>query len=215
MFLSKFGIPEIVSDIIWIISVFSLFYIINWFLKDLISIKVRKFLLDNSFFFAIIILITGFFIPSDTLKTAIFTFSSVYLGFWLSEQSKTIEERRRLKFFLGLVWQELRFNRHQLEITKKNFKFYLESTELLEINFARLSSVTALTKLLKTQIYSSFISSGIITSIKSDYVFNSLEIAYNDIKYLESTLKPILEDFAIKVKIQKEYIEKINKNPYE
>lgn len=170
-------------------------------IKDRVSYKTKHRLLEYSFLITLLIFVGGLFIPNTNLQQASFTFASVYLGFWLNEQRKKLDDRRKLKFSLGLVWQELRYNRHQLEVIKANYGFYLDKPDFLQKNLVKFSHVNSLTELLKTNVYETFIANEAIVNLTKDDLFNTLEIAYNDIKYLQSALRPILLDYNTKVSI--------------
>ena len=130
-----------------------------------------------------------------------FTFSSVYLAFWLNEQVKFQEERRKLKFFLGMIWQELRYNRTLLETLKGNYKFFMDDEKNLEIMFLKYSSINTQSGLLKSTVYDSFVSSSVITGLANDTIFNDLATAYTNIGYLQTAFRVVLSDFEIKLQI--------------
>lgn len=193
---SVFTGTPLIYPILLLIS-FSVYF----YLKNRIPRMLRNWFVDHSLFITLIILTLGLATADTNLKQLSFTFSSVYLGFWLGEQKGRQRDRRKLGFYLGLIWQELRFNIHQLENIKVNFNFYLDDPEFLKINFIKFSNVYSLSKLLKTSVYQSFISSGSVVTLTSDDIFNAMEIAYNDIKYLESSLEPVLLDYKTKMNI--------------
>lgn len=186
-------------------------YLLGFFLKDFNFRKLKVSIISKSFYISILALVVGFISNNTDIKNITFTFSSVYLGFWLNEEMKKIDERQRLKMYLGLLWQELRFNIHQLEVIKANYSFYLEDIQYVVMNFRRFSNIHTLCKLLKTNAYQAYLNSGAVNSLtaevfkksnESDDIFNVLEIAYNDISYLKSFLEPVLLDFETKVQIR-------------
>ncbi|HEX7017802.1 MAG TPA: hypothetical protein VF209_02750 [Patescibacteria group bacterium] len=138
------------------------------------------------------------------LVSGLFTFASVYFAFWLAskqeeekqrrdEEKALREQRRRVKFFLGLIWEELRYNKHQLEQIKANATFYLEEVNFFKPFALRLGSIKAMTDVLKNSNYSAFISSGYIVHLENDEIFNDLQRAYSDIDHLKSSFIPIVE----------------------
>jgi len=188
------------------------------FTRGRIPNKLKYFILSRSFIILISTLIVGFLSASNELKQALFTFSSVYLGFWLNEQVKLQEERRKLKFFLGMLWQELRYNRVQLETLKLNYSFFMDDEANLEIMYLKFSNLNAQAGFLKSTVYDSFVSSSVITGLKNDKIFNDLATAYTDMRYFQSAFGIVLSDFEIKLKIhsyatsrggQDKYVEQI------
>jgi len=177
--------------------------------RDKIPNKWKYFILSKSFVILIITLVTGFVVSDNNLKQGLFTFSSVYLGFWLSEQVKAQEERRKLKFFLGMIWQELRYNRVQLETLIENYEFYMDDIKNIEIMYLKYSSTHSYTGFLKFTVYDSFVSSSVITNLKKDDVFNDLATAYTNMKFLRSASGIVLSDFEMKLRIH-QYAMSIN-----
>lgn len=183
-------------------------------LRDKVPNKWKYAVLNRSFIVLLATIFGGFFVVDNNLKQALFTFSGVYLGFWLNEQVKLQEERRKLKFFLGILWQELRYNRVQLETLKENYKFFMDDEKNLEIMYLKLSSINAQAGFLKSTVYDSFISSTVITGLKKDQIFNDLATAYTNIKFLQSALGFVLADFEIKLKVHHYALAKNGKNPF-
>ncbi len=183
-------------------------------LRDRIPNKWKYQILNRSFIILIATLLGGFFVSDNNLKQGLFTFSSVYLGFWLNEQVKLQEERRKLKFFLGMIWQELRYNRVQLETLKENYKFFMDDEKNLEIMYLKLSSINAQAGFLKSTVYDSFVSSTVIAGLKQDQIFNDLATAYTNMKFFQSALGFVLADFEIKLKVHHYALAKNGKNPY-
>lgn len=176
--------------------------------------KIKSYVLARSFIFLFATLVGGFLISNPELKQSLFTFSAVYLGFWLNEKVKFQEERRKLKFFLGVLWQELRYNRGILGTVKVNYNFFLNEERDLEIMFLKFSSINTHAGFLKSTVYDSFISSTVMTGLKRDDVFNDLADAYTNIRFLQSSLGIVLTDFDIKLKIHRHALEKNGKNKY-
>lgn len=189
-------------------------YAIYDLLRDRIPNKWKYQILNRSFIILIATLLGGFFVSDNNLKQGLFTFSSVYLGFWLNEQVKLQEERRKLKFFLGMIWQELRYNRTQLDSLKQNYSFFMDDDKNLEIMYLKLSSINAQAGFLKSTVYDAFVSSTVITGLKQDKIFNDLATAYTNIKFLQSALGFVLADFEIKLKVHHYALAKNGKNPY-
>lgn len=189
-------------------------YILYELVKGKIPNKWKYYILSRSFNILIATLFGGFFIADNNLKQALFTFSSVYLGFWLNEQVKSQEERRKMKFFLGMIWQELRYNRTLLDTLKGNYKFFMDDEKNLEIMFLKFSSINTQSRLLKSTVYDSFVSSGVITGLKNDAIFNDLATTYTNIHYLQLAFGVVLSDFEIKLKIHHYAIVKNGKYEY-
>ncbi|MFA9288402.1 MAG: hypothetical protein ACEQSA_00790 [Weeksellaceae bacterium] len=208
-------------------------YLVGFFIKDMNLKKFKKFIVDKSIVLALILLILALLpiFPSDyeeAIQQAMFTFASVYVAFWLAEQAKIYEEKRRLKLYLGLLWQEHRFNLNRLEEIKTNYRFTFElgdlsKEDLLQLVVLRFSNIKSLIKKLKSTIYSGFIISGSIVSInqnhfsnvdEADSLFNSLETTYNNLDYLESMSETIFLDFRTKIDLHKTIIAKFDKNTY-
>ena len=204
-------IPQ--SVLIYLILVFAT-YTLYELLKDKIPNKWKYNILHRSFLILIATLLGGFFVSDNNLKQALFTFSSVYLGFWLNEQVKFQEERRKLKFFLGMLWQELRYNRTMLETLKENYRFYLDDERDLEIMYLRFSSITTQAGFLKSTVYDAFVASSVITGLKNDDIFNNLATAYTNMRYLQSALGIVLSDFEIKLKVHQYAITQNGKDEY-
>lgn len=189
-------------------------YVFYELLRDRIPNKWKHNILSSSFMILIATLLGGFFVPDNNLKQGLFTFSSVYLGFWLNEQVKLQEERRKLKFFLGMIWQELRYNRVQLETLKENYIFYMDDEKNLEIMYLKFSSTNSQSGFLKSSVYDSFVSSSVITGLKKDSIFNDLASAYTNIAFLKSALGFILSDFEIKLRVHNYAIAQNGKDEY-
>lgn len=199
-------------------------YLVGFFMKDLNLRKIKIHIIQKSIVISLIVLIVGFIVNNSDIKLVAFTFSSVYLGFWLNEEMKKLDDRKRLKMYLGLLWQELRFNVHQLDVVKKNYSFYLDDIKFITMNLRRFSNIHTLCKLLKTNAYQAYMNSGAISTLGSDIfkntkeaddVFNTLEIAYNDIEYLRSFLEPVLLDFETKVRVRYELSKDPNVSQYD
>lgn len=199
-------------------------YLVGFFMKDLNLRKIKIHIIKKSIVISLIVLVVGFVVKNSDIKLVAFTFSSVYLGFWLNEEMKKLDDKKRLKMYLGLLWQELRFNVHQLDVIKKNYGFYLEDIQFIEMGLRRFDNIHTLCKLLKTNAYQAYMNSGAISTLGSDVfkntkeaddVFNTLEIAYNDIEYLRSFLEPVLLDFETKVRIRYKLSESHNISQYD
>lgn len=156
----------------------------------------------------------GFVVSDNNLKQGLFTFSGVCLGFWLNEQVKAQEERRKLKFFLGMIWQELRYNRVQLETLMKNYEFYMDDIKNIEIMHLKFSSTHSHTGFLKSTVYDSFVSSSVITNLKKDDIFNDLATAYTNMKFLRSASGIVLSDFEMKLRIHQYAMSTNGKDEY-
>lgn len=203
------------SMINWLyIGLVAISYTLYEVLRDKIPNKWKYHVLNRSFIILIVTLLGGFFASDNNLKQALFTFSSVYLGFWLNEQIKIQEERRRLKFFLGMIWQELRYNRVLLETLKGNYKFFMDDEKNLEIMYLKYSSINAHAGFLKSSIYDAFVSSGVITGLKKDDIFNDITSAYTNIRFLQLALGIVLSDFTIKLKIHNAELIKTGTDKY-
>ncbi len=189
-------------------------YLINELLREKIPNKLKAFVLSKSLIILTATLLGSFMISDMNLKQGLFTFSSVYLGFWLSELTKAQEERRKLKFFLSMLWQELRYNRTLLETLKENYIFYLDETENIEIMHLKFSGINSHAGFLKSTVYDSFVSSSIITALKKDDVFNDLATAYTNIKFLQIAFEIIQTDFDTKLKIHQYSIVKNGDDNY-
>ena len=201
-------------DVFIYLGLFVTSYTLYEMLKDRIPNKWKYYILSRSFIVLIATLFGGFFVLDNNLKQALFTFSSIYLGFWLNEQVKSQEERRKLKFFLGMIWQELRYNRVLLETLKENYKFFMDDEKNLEIMFLKFSSINTQSGFLKSTVYDSFVSSSVITGLKNDAIFNALATAYTNIRYLQSAFGIVLSDFEIKLKVHHYAIAKNGKDEY-
>lgn len=189
-------------------------YALHDLLRDRIPNKWKHAVLNRSFIILLATFFGGFFVPDNNLKQALLIFSGVYLGFWLNEQVKLQEERRKLKFFLGMIWQELRYNRVQLETLKGNYKFYMDDEKNFEIMYLRYSSIGTHAGFLKSTVYNAFISSSVITGLKKDAIFNDLATAYTNMEFLQSALGFVLSDFEIKLKVHHFALAKNGKNEY-
>lgn len=189
-------------------------YVLYEVLKNEIPNKLKHFILTRSVVLLILTLVGGFIVTDNNLKQALFTFSSVYLGFWLNEQVKSQEERRKLKYFLGMIWQELRYNCVQLETLKENYKFFMDDERDLEIMFLKFSSINTHTGFLKSTVYDLFVSSSVITGLKTDAIFNDLATAYTNIRYLQSAVGLVLTDFEIKLKVHRYAISENGKDKF-
>lgn len=196
------------------LSMISASYIIYALLRDRIPNKVKYFILSRSFIILLATFLGGFFILDTDLKQALFAFSGVYLGFWLNEQVKYQEERRKIKFFLGLIWQELRYNRVILETLKENYRFFMDHPDNLEIMFLKFSSINTHSGFLKSTVFDAFISSSVITGLKKDETFNELATAYTNIRFLQTALGIVLSDFEIKLKVHNFSLQKNGKDEY-
>lgn len=202
--------PEVVNYIFLVVFA----YVLYEALRDLIPNKWKYFVLSRSFIILIATLLGGFFVQNNNLKQALFTFSSVYLGFWLNEQVKIQEERRKMKFFLGIIWQELRYNRVLLENLKLNYFFFMDHEKNLEIMYLKFSSINTQAGFLKSTAYDSFVSSTVITGLKKDGIFNDLATAYTNIRFLQSAFGIVLSDYEIKLRVHHYAIEKNGRNEY-
>ncbi|HRN69955.1 MAG TPA: hypothetical protein PLS49_02110 [Candidatus Woesebacteria bacterium] len=218
------------QEIFHILS-YTVAYLIGFFFKNLDIKKVKLFFVNNSIIFALILLVLALMpiYPTDyekALQQGMFTFSSIYVAFWLAEQAKLFEERRRLKLYLGLLWQEHRFNKNKLGEIKENYRFTFEpidmtQEELLHLVVLRFGNIKTISQKLKKTIYDSFISSGAIISINNnhfktteyaDEVFNTLETSYNNLEYLESQFHTISLDFQTKLQLHATIMNKFGNN---
>ncbi len=188
--------------------------ILNLNLKNKIPPRITKKILDNTFVATMLVFLSGFILPGEILPQAAFTFSSVYFGFWLSEQVRNLEERRKLKFFLGMLWQELRYNRVQLETLKENYKFFMDKEGNLEIMFLKFSGINTHAGFLKSTVHDAFVSSSVITGLKKDDIFNDIATAYTNMKFLQSALSIVFSDFEIKLKTHHYAIATNGSDPY-
>ncbi len=172
--------------------------------------KIKKFeniLLDHSILITILIFLIGFY-PSinSSLQQALFTFSSVYFGFWLGNKQKRRDEVTTLKYYLGLIWEEQRFNLHQYEVIIKNFTFLFDNPDKIPLNSLKMGTIYSFSGLLKVEAHNAYISSGAVTTLSSvplpikekDELFNSIEIAYENTKHLKSFLFTVSTDFKNK-----------------
>lgn len=205
------GVPDSVLIYIGLVIVS---YTLYELLRDKVPNMLKHFILSRSVVILILTLVGGFVVTDSNLKQALFTFSSVYLGFWLNEQVKSQEERRKLKFFLGMIWQELRYNRVQLETLKENYKFFLDDEKNLEIMFLKFSSINTHAGFLRSTVYDAFVSSSVITGLKKDDIFNDLATAYTNIRYLQSAIGIVLSDFDIKLRVHQYAIVQNGKDEY-
>lgn len=163
--------------------------------------KLIYFLVKNSFPLCVIIFILAFVIKDTNVKQALFTFSSVYFAFWLSEKQKERDIEKIYRLYLGLLWQELRFNKHQLKDIKKNYSFITKDFDkIFYLIVLRFSNIHSMVGALKSEVYSSFISSSSLLNI-NDELFNDLELAYNDIKYLQAMMVPAEKSFENTLKL--------------
>lgn len=189
--------------------IFATFY----FVWNLEIKKIANHILDKSLALTVIIFILALTLLSGDLQIAVYTFSSVYFGFWLNAKIASRAERQKAKIYLGLIWQELLYNSYQLEQLKKNYRFNVGQIEFLPINFIRFNNLLTSVSFLKNEIYQSYIMSGAITTLsanilkntkESDELFNSIESTYTDIQHLKSIFSFIKTDFETKLKIQRE-----------
>lgn len=206
-------------------------YLIGFFFKTFDVKKMTVFFINNSIVFALIFLVLALMpiYPTDyekAIQQGMFTFSSIYVAFWLTEQARLFEERRRLKLYLGLLWQEHRFNRNRLEEIKANYRFTFEpidmtQEDLLHLVALRFGNIKTICQKLKKTIYDSFISSGAIISINNnhlvstkyaDEIFNTLETSYNNLEYLESQFHTISLDFQTKLQLHATIMNKFGNN---
>ncbi len=157
-----------------------------------------RILSHYSIYFALVILLTSLLVADDSLQQGMFTFSSVYLAFWLGNLQNILNERRVERFYLGLLWNELRVNEHVLHNLMLNYNFFLEDFGAMPYFFIRFSSVSKHLNHLKNSAYLSCLNSASITSVSSDDVFNNVEIAYNDVVYLKSLIGILDTEFMNK-----------------
>lgn len=190
-------------------------YLIGFFMKDLNFRKIKVYIIQKSIVIALIALVIGFTVNNQDVKQVAITFASVYLGFWLNEEIKRLDERQKLKLYLGLLWQELRFNIHQLSVIQTNYSFYLDDILFIIPNLRRFGNIYTLSKLLKKYAYQSYLNSGAINSLSSgvfkttketDDIFNTLEVAYNNMEHLKAFLEPVLLDFETKVGVRQGFL---------
>ena len=119
--------------------------------------QIKSFILKHTFSLIVLAIGLAVFIINDfNFQQGLFTFAGVYLGFWLSEEQKKKEDNKKIKYYLGMIWQELRFNTHQLNLIKMNFSFYLDDPMFLLANQKRLININNLSKQLKNNVYQSF-----------------------------------------------------------
>lgn len=133
------------------------------------------------------------------LVTGYGTFVATLIGVYLSlhftkvqEEAKTNREaRKRERFYLGLLWNELRFNKHRVEEIKRNYNFKVDDPNLMKWTLIRFTNVYETIKLFKTTAYEALLSSGSVICISSDDVYNSIETAYADLKHFQSSAEGI------------------------
>jgi len=191
-------------------------YLLGRYLNNGNTAKIKNLLVKYSFFIAISILLLGVFIFKDeNVKQASFIFSSVYFGFWLAEEQRKRNEVRTLKYYLGLIWEELRFNTHQIKVIESNYKFLFDTPQEISLNASKMGTVYSLSGLLKTGSHNAFISSQAVTTLTSEYIkpieradnlFNTIEIAYSNIEHLKSFLHTTTIDFRNKASIEAEIL---------
>lgn len=182
---------------------FSWLFISQKGLKKLLSI-----LVNHTFATALIVFVIGLYLPSDIAKTAAFTYSSVVWGFWFIDErrqedekarieEKNKEARRKERFYLGLIWEELRFNRNKLAEMKKNFKFDYTTAFpfFVQTTYVRYTKIYA-SGTFEFESYNSLKTSGNIINVSSDDVYNAIEIAYKNIKILRSIMSNVNQNFA-------------------
>ena len=202
------------SNLFYFLFIATLFtFLSGLFFKDFKFNNLKNHLLDKSLIITLLIFIIGLYLLNDALQQAAFTFSSVYLGFWLSAQINNRADRQKFKIYLGLLWQELRYNKYQLEQIKDNYRFNILSSEYFRPNFIRFYNIYTATSFLKNEIYQSYIVSGAITTLasnilkdvkESDALFEIIESSYTDLSHLKSLFSFIKSDFETKERIQQE-----------
>lgn len=178
--------------------------------------KIINIILDYSLIITIAIFFSGIFLITDNdMKQAAFTFSSVYLGFWLGNERQRLDDKKMLKLFLGLLWQELRYNRHQLKVIESNFTFLFDGQPHIRLNAMRIGANYSLSGSLKNAAYNAYMTSGAISTLSSssfkadetDEVFNAIESAYINIDYFKSFLFTVTTDFNQKAMIEGDLIQ--------
>ncbi len=195
---------------------FGLFsYFVGYYFQNHKVKKLKGMLLDHAILFAVLIFVLGIVAINDSnLKQATYTFSSVYFGFWLVNEQKKRDEIKTLKYYLGLIWEEQRFNLHQYEIIVKNFRFLFDSPERISLNAFKMGTIHALSGLLKVEAHNAYISSGAVTTLtavtlpieEKDELFNVVEIAYINVEHLKSFLLTVSTDFRNKASIEGEIV---------
>lgn len=179
-------------------------------------VKAKNILVRHSFFVAILTLLLGiFFVKDESIRQAAFTFSSVYLGFWLAEERRRKNDVRTLKYFLGLLWEELRFNTFQVKGIEANFRFLFDVDREISLNALKMGTIYSLSGSLKTTSHNAFISSRAVTTLSAEHIkptkradelFNTLEIAYGNVEHLKSFLHTTTIDFNNKASMEAEIV---------
>lgn len=198
---------SLIFYLFFLISCFS--YLLGFFLKDFRFTKIKLLIVNKSLSITLIIFILGFFINTSELKSALFTFSSVYFAFWLSMQVKNKEEilnrnkeTKTISTFFYLIWQELNFNLTQLDFILNNFFFPRKKEEITgtikdyhwNIVINKIKIMSDVTELFKKDSYKAYINSNLfplteelINSKENKLeIINGLEYAYNELEYLKS-----------------------------
>lgn len=203
-------------QLLFLFIFFGLFsYFLGYYLQNNKIKNLKKILLDHAILIAALIFILGLFGTNDSnLKQAAFTFSSVYFGFWLGNEQKRRDEIKTLKYYLGLIWGEQRFNLHQYEVMVQNYRFLFDNPDKIPLNAFKMGTIYSLSGALKVETHNAYISSGAVTTLTSvalpiaekDDLFNTIEIAYSNVEHFKSFLMTVSIDFNSKAAMVGEII---------
>src|SRR3989344_8571908 len=117
-------------------------FFLGYYLQNNKIKKIKNVLLDHAILIAVLIFILGLFATADSnLKQGAFTFSSVYFGFWLGNLQKKRDEVKTLAYYLGLIWNEQRFNLHQFTVMEKNYRFLFDNPDKIPLNALKMSTI--------------------------------------------------------------------------
>ncbi len=179
--------------------------VLGWLLqKSKFSEKVSQI---SVFSISIVLLTYSFLLPKDLewLRGIFVTFSSISLAFWLSSQNNKNLELNRCKAFLSLMCNEMDSNKDLLADIIKDYKFVISSKPIVwRLTRARQDAIGRRIKILRTNVWNLFISTGLIYRLPSSEAVNQLEAAYNRLNHLKSASDNAIAVIDLKLSVVEE-----------
>lgn len=190
----------------------NLAYLWGYFIKNSHFNQFKKHIVERSFLLMAIVLLIASLLPTKgseiytNLQQALFTFASVFFGFWLSDARKkeelTLQKQKELdivRIYFFLMWEELRLNLSHLEYMKLNLQtgFSIKHPGLITISLNKLDTFEKMTNHFKDSIYQSYISSKSFVNLTSellssteqrDKLITLLDNTYTEFQLLRSFL---------------------------